>query len=412
MAVHIVNVTDARLAARRRLPRLFFDYIDGGSSSEATMRANEADFARHELRQRVLVDVRERDPSAAFLGQTHALPLALGPVGFTGLFWRSGELAAAAAAERAGVAFSLSNFAIATIGEVRARSAGPLYVQLYALHDRGLMEALVDDAERHRADALILTVDTAVTAVRERDERNGFRSIGRITPRLALQFARRPRWCASVLSGGLPQVGVARGRPELGRDVLAQSGNLARQIDQGLTWADLAWLRVRWRGRLVVKGILSAEDARRAAAAGADAIVVSNHGGRQLDGAPSSVAVLPEIAAAVGHEIEVLLDGGIRRGSQIVKALALGAHGVLLGRAYAYGLAAAGEAGVLRVIEALGAELDVTMALMGVTSVTAIRQGGKDLLREAGVRWHWETAGQGGAPWAGADPALAAEGMR
>ena len=407
----IVNVADARRAARRRLPRIFFDYIDGGSSSETTMRANEADFDRYELRQRVLVDVRERDSTAMFLGQTHALPLALGPVGFTGLFWRSGELAAAAAAEQAGVAFSLSNFAIATVGDVRARSAGPLYVQLYALRDRSLMEALIDDAERHRADALILTVDTAVTGVRERDERNGFRSVGRITPGLALQFALRPRWCMSVLSGGLPQVGVARGRPELGRGVLAQSGSLARQIDQGLTWADLAWLRARWRGRLAVKGIMSAEDARRAAAAGADAIVVSNHGGRQLDGAASSVAVLPEVAAAVGHEVEVLLDGGIRRGAQIVKALALGAHGVLLGRAYIFGLAAAGEEGVLRVIEALGAELDISMALMGVTSIAAIRQGGKDLLRASGGPWHRETA-EGGTPWADTGPMPVAEGSR
>jgi len=390
MATRFVNVAEARLAARRRLPRIFFDYIDGGAASEATMRANEADFARHELRQRVLVDVRERDLSATFLGRSHALPLALGPVGFTGLFWNSGELAAAAAAERAGVAFSLSSFAIATIGEVRARSAGPLYAQLYALRDRDLMEALLDDAERHGADALILTVDTAVTAVRERDERNGFRSLDRITPRLALQFASRPAWCASVVAGGLPQVGIARGRPDLGRGVLAQSGNLARQIDQGLTWPDLAWLRARWRGRLVIKGILSAEDARRAAAAGADAIVVSNHGGRQLDGAPSTIASLPEVAAAVGHEVEVLLDGGIRRGAQIVKALALGAHGVLLGRSYAYGLAAAGEAGVRRVIEAMAAELGATMALMGLTSIDDVRAGGRDLLREAGARWNQE----------------------
>ena len=384
--MRIVNVADARLAARRRLPRIFFDYIDGGAAGEGTMRANETDFDRFELRQRVLVDVRERDLTATFLGRTHALPLALGPVGYTGLFWRSGEIAAAAAAARAGVPFSLSNFAIATIGEVRAASQGPIYAQLYVLRDRGLMETLLDDAARHGADAVILTVDTAVTAVRERDERNGFRSLQRITPAIAVQFARRPLWCASVLSGGLPQVGAARGRPELGRGVLAQSGALARQIDQGLVWSDLEWLRRRWKGRLVVKGVMSVEDARAATGAGADAIVVSNHGGRQLDGGSSSIAMLPDIARAVGEEIEVLLDGGIRRGAQIAKALALGAHGVMLGRAYAFGLAAEGERGVTRVIEGIAAELSVTMALMGVTSIPQLREGGRELLREVGAR--------------------------
>jgi len=376
-----VNVADARLLARRRLPRIFFDYIDGGASAEATLRANEADFDRHGLRQRVLVDVRDRDVSANFLGRTHALPFVLGPVGFTGLFWPAGEIAAATAAARAGIGFSLSHFAIATLADIRTRSTGPLYAQLYALKDRAMIEALVEQAERQGADALILTVDTAVTGIRERDDRNGFRSLDRLTPGLALRLARKPRWCMQMLAAGMPQVGVARGRPEFGRGVLAQARSLARLIDPGLTWADLGWLRARWPGWLAVKGILCADDARRAVAAGADAVIVSNHGGRQLDGASSTVAVLPEIAAAVGHEVEVLLDGGIRRGTHVAKALALGANGVLLGRAYAYGLAAAGEAGVARVIEAIGAELSVTMALMGVASVAELRAGGRDLLR-------------------------------
>ncbi len=347
------------------------------------MRANEADYDRVGLRQRVLVDVRERDLSANFLGRTHALPFALGPVGFTGLFWRAGEMAAAAAAANANIAFSLSHFAIATLADIRAGGEGALYAQLYALRDRSLVEAHIEQAERHGADALILTVDTAVTGIRERDDRNGFRSLDRLTPGLALRLARKPRWCAQMLAGGLPQVGVARGRPEYGHGVLAQARNLARQIDPGLTWADLGWLRARWRGRLAVKGILAADDARRAVAMGADAVIVSNHGGRQLDGASSTIAALPGIAAAVGHEIEVLLDGGIRRGTHIAKALALGANGVLLGRAYAYGLAAAGGAGVARVIDLLGTELGVTMALMGVTSVAELRAGGRDLLRAA-----------------------------
>ena len=382
MSPPLITVEDVRRRARCRLPKIFFDYIDGGSFSEGTMRANEDDFAHYALAQRVLVDVRERDLTTSFLGRTHALPFGLGPVGYTGLFAKDGELAAARAAEAAGIPFCLSNFAIATVAEVRRASRGPLGMQLYVLHDRGMMEALMAASEAAGVDALVLTVDTAVTPVRERDLRNGFRGLTHITPRLALQFARRPRWSAGVLAHGLPQVGVARGRPEYSVGVLAQSGALARQIEQGLTWTDLRWLRDRWKGRLVVKGILSVEDARRAVAAGADAIVVSNHGGRQLDGAPSTVSMLPGISAAVGRDVEVLLDGGIRRGAQIVKALALGAHGVLLGRAYAYGLAAGGEAGVTAVIEILRREIDLTLALMGVTSVRQLRDGGPEFLIE------------------------------
>ena len=378
------TVEDARQAARRNLPKIFFDYIDGGSFSESTVRANVADFDRYALEQRVLVDVRERDLSTSYLGRTHALPFGLGPVGYTGLFFRQGELAAARAAEAAGIPFCLSNFAIATVDEVRKVSAGPLYMQLYVLHDRSMMETLLEASVRAGVDALVLTVDTAVTPARERDERNGFRGLTRVTPGLALQFATRPRWCAELLRGGLPQVGVARGRPEFGRGVLAQSGFLARQIEQGLTWSDLAWLRERWTGRLVVKGILCADDARRAVDSGADAIVVSNHGGRQLDYAPSTIAMLPAIAEAVGREIDVLLDGGIRRGTQIVKALALGARGVLLGRAYAYGLAAGGPAGAAAVIEILRREVDLTLALMGITSIQQLRAGGRDLLIDRG----------------------------
>ena len=380
----LVTVEDARQAARRNLPKIFFDYIDGGSFSETTLRANVADFDRYALQQRVLTDVRERDLSTTYLGRTHALPFGLGPVGYTGLFSRTGEIAAARAAQAAAIPFCLSNFAIATVEEVRKASTGPLYMQLYVLKDRSMMEALLDASVKVGVEALVLTVDTAVTPAREQDERNGFRALTRVTPRLALQFATRPRWCMEVLRGGLPQVGVARGRAEFGRGVLAQSGYLARQIEQGLTWADLAWLRERWRGQLVVKGILCADDAKRAVNSGADAIVVSNHGGRQLDHAPSSIAMLPAIAKAVGREIGVIFDGGIRRGTQIVKALALGAHGVLLGRAYAYGLAAGGEAGVVATIEILRREVDLTLALMGLTSIRQLREGGCDLLVD---RW-------------------------
>lgn len=379
----ILTVADARCAARRRLPRIFFDYIDGGSFSETTLRANATAFERYALEQRVLVDVRERDLSTTFLGRTHAVPFGLGPVGFTGLFAGRGERLAARAAAAAGAPFCLSNFAIATLDDVRHVSQGPLYAQLYILRDRDLMETLIATAERTGVEALILTVDTAVTGVRERDDRNGFRSLTSITPRLALQFAMRPRWCVDVLRHGMPQVGIVRDRADYGRGALEQAGKLSRQIEQGLTWADLAWLRERWRGKLVVKGVLAADDARRARDLGADAIVVSNHGGRQLDGAPATLSVLPAIADAVGREIEVLFDGGVRRGVHIIKALALGARGVFLGRAYAFGLAAGGEAGVSRILDHLTAEISVTLALMGLRSIQDLREGGPALLRDA-----------------------------
>ncbi len=378
----ILTVGDARRLAERRLPKIFFDYIDGGSFSETTLRANETDFDRYALEQRVLVDVTDRSLETTYLGRAHARPFALGPVGFTGLFHRRGEIAAARAAQATDIPFCLSNFAIATLEDVRVASRGTLYAQLYILRDRSLMEAMVAAAERCRVEALILTVDTAVTGVRERDERNGFRSLTGVTPGLALQFVARPRWFAGVLAGGLPQVGIVRDRSDFGRGALQQAAKLSQQIEQGLTWADLAWLRRRWRGRLVVKGILSADDARRARDVGADAVLVSNHGGRQLDGAPSTVSVLPEIVAAVGGEIDVLFDGGLRRGTQIVKALALGAHGVFLGRSYVYGLAAEGEDGVRRVLDLLSTEVSVTLALMGLRSIAELREGGRALLRE------------------------------
>ena len=381
--MRLINVADARQAARRRLPKIFFDYIDGGASSETTLRANEADYDRFALRQRVLVDVAERSLATTFLGRTHALPFGLGPVGYTGLFAHQGEIQAARAAAASGIPFSLSNFGIATLDDVRAASACALYAQIYVLRDRDETNRTIDRAAKAGAEALIVTLDTAVTGSRERDERNGFRGLTHVTPRLALQFAAHPRWCASVLGGGLPEVGIARGRPEYGRGLLAQSGHLARLIDSSLTWSDLASIRQRWAGRLVLKGILTAEDARRAVGIGADAIVVSNHGGRQLDHAPSTVSALPGIAGAVGQEIEVLVDGGIRRGTQIVKALALGAHGVLLGRAYAYALAADGERGVRTIVERLAAEVSVTLALMGLRSIDELRAGGRDLLIDA-----------------------------
>lgn len=377
----IVNVEDARLKARRRLPRIFFDYVDGGAFGEETLRANRRDFENWTLRQRVLVDASRRDLTTNFLGTTNSLPFMLGPIGFLGLYAGHGEVLAAQAAHAAGIPLCLSTFSIKSIIELRRQTAGPLHFQLYVLTDRAICDDLLDQAREAGVDTLYLTVDTAITAVRERDVRNGFRSLTRIGPGLAVRLLARPRWCLDMLHAGAPRVGAVQHRAEFGRGVLEQAGNLSRRIDTTLSWKDVEWLRARWKGRLVLKGILSVEDALMARDAGADAIVVSNHGGRQLDGAPSTISMLPEIVEALDGSLEVMLDGGIRRGADIVKALALGASGALLGRAYVYGLGAAGGAGVSRIITHLAEEVDITLALMGMTSITELKQRGSAALR-------------------------------
>ena len=371
------NIEDLRRLAGRRLPRIFFDYVDGGSNSELTRAANESDFARWRLRQHVLRDVSARDLSTSFLGADHALPLMLGPLGFLGMCGRRGEVAAAKAAGRAGVPSCISAFAIRPIDEVTRENPGvTIYSQLYVLQDRALTETLIARAEAAGAKALFLTVDTAVTPARERDVRNGFRNLTRPTLRQWANMLSRPSWCRDVIRDGMPEVGHARAAG-FGRGVMEQAGNLARQIDPALTWADVDWLRRRWPGKLVIKGILEPEDARRAVDAGADGIVVSNHGGRQLDGASSTIMALPAIAEAVGARLDVLVDGGFRRGWHIALALALGASAVSIGRPYAWGLAAGGEAGVARAIALLAGELDSTLALMGLRSVAALRAAGR-----------------------------------
>lgn len=379
--MRIANVEDARLAARRRLPKIFFEYIDGAAFSEQTARANTADFDQWLVDQRVLCDVAVRDLTTTFLGETRALPFMLGPVGFSGLFAPHGEILAARAAHAAGVPYCLSNFAITSLEALRAATPGPLWFQLYVMRDRTLVEAFIRRAEAARCEALCVTVDTAVGGVRERDNRNGFRSLTRMTPGMALALLTKPAWCARILAAGMPRIGNMADRPEYGTQVLEQATRLAQQVDSAFTWADMQAIRQRWTGKLVIKGILSARDAQRAAEAGADAIVVSNHGGRQLDCSPSTISVLPEIVAAVGDRVDVLLDGGVRRGAHVVKALALGAKGILLGRAYAYGLGAGGEAGVADVIRMIATEIDVTIGHMGVTSIGQLRREGRALLR-------------------------------
>lgn len=375
-----VNIDDYRILARRRLPKIFFDYIDGGSFDERTMQANRSDFACFELKQNVLVEPQAQDLSTHYLGKRHPLPFMLGPVGFLGLYSGKGEQKAVRAAHAAGIPFCLSTFSIASLADLRAETTGPLHFQLYVLEDRSLCEEFLQAAESAGVDTLFVTVDTAITGIRERDVRNGFRSLTRVTPGLFTRLALRPRWLADIASAGMPSVRAIEHRAEFGRGALEQAANLSRGIDKTLSWKDIAWLRERWTGKLVIKGILAADDAVKARDIGCDAIVISNHGGRQLDGASSTIRALASIRAAVGPDFCLMLDGGIRRGTDIIKAVGLGADGMMLGRAYAYGLSAAGEAGVRDVISILEREISISLALMGVTSIDDLKRQGSNVV--------------------------------
>lgn len=379
----LANIDDMRARARRKLPKLFFDYIDGAAFSETTARRNRSDFDGLVLRQRVLRDVSTRSLATTVLGRPVAMPVALGPVGFSGLFAAQGEIQAARAAHAAGLPYCLSSFAIADLAQLRAATEGPLWLQLYVLKDRDLAARMIRDALDCGVETLCVTVDTPVGGLREKDVRNGFRSATKVTPRMALMLATKPGWCARILRRGIPQIGSLAGLPGYGSNALEQAARLAGHIDAAMTWEDIAWIRELWPHKLLLKGILAPEDAELARQVGADGVIVSNHGGRQLDGTVSTIAALPEVVSAVGTEMTVLMDGGIRRGSDVLKALALGADGVLLGRAYAYGLAAAGQAGVAQVLEMIGTEMDVQLAQMGLCDLTALKGSGQTYITRA-----------------------------
>jgi L-lactate dehydrogenase (cytochrome) len=378
----LVNIYDLREAARRRLPRMMFGYVDGASYSERTAAANIADFNRWNFVQRVLVDIAARDLSTTIMGQPSKLPFMLGPTGFAGLLARRGEVQAARAADAAGIPFALSNAAICGVDEVSAASRRPIWYQLYCMRDAGVNRAIMDRAAAAKCPVLVLTVDASLLAKRERDVRNNFITSPKLSAAQFLDFALHPRWAVDVGLGPKPMFGNLKDLPGAGDDIFAQANFVGGQLDLSLTWKDAAAIRAYWKGKLVIKGIMSVADAREAVAVGADGIVVTNHGGRQLDGAVSSIRMLPAIAAAVGDRVEVLFDGGIRRGQHIATALALGAHACLIGRAFLYGLGARGQAGVALAIEMLRAELDTTLGLMGVTAIDQIRgQADKLLVR-------------------------------
>ncbi|MBE2241450.1 MAG: L-lactate dehydrogenase [Burkholderiaceae bacterium] len=368
------TAADWRALARRRLPRFLFDYVDGGAGDERTLAANEAAFAAVQLRQRVLVDVSQVDTRSQMAGQACALPLALAPVGLAGMMARRGEVQAARAAQAAGVPFTLSTVGICPLAEVSAATGAAPWFQLYMLRDRGAVRALLDAAWAGGCRTLVFTVDLPATGLRWRDVRNGMTAGGAGAARLrARQVLARPGWVRDVALAGKPlSFGSLSAQVPGGRDLNAFKAWVDAQFDPGVTWKDIAWLRGQWKGRLLLKGILDADDARAAVASGADGIVVSNHGGRQLDSAPASIAALPAIARAVGAQTEVLMDGGVRSGTDIFKALALGARGVLIGRPWVWALAAQGEAGVTQLLAHWQRELRLTMTLAGVTRIVDI----------------------------------------
>ena len=367
-----INLADVRELARRRMPRLFFDYIDGGSHGEITMRANRADFEALRLAPRVLRDVGTVGLATRFWGQDHALPLMLAPVGYLGLYGYRGDIAAGRAAAAAGIPVGISTFSIAAFEDVAGESGGRAACQFYVFRDRALTRDMLDRARAAGIGTIIVTVDTPVTPLRERDERNGFRKLTSLGPGHLFDMALHPRWSLDMLRYGRMEVANVA-RYNLGQGVMETTGRLAREIDPALTFDDLAWLRAEWQGRLQLKGVMHPADALRCAAIGVDGLIVSNHGGRQLDQSPSTIAALPAIRRAVGPDLELVLDSGVRRGADIVLALALGADAVGIGRPYAFGVGAAGEAGVAKVIDLLAQELRSSLALVGATSIDELK---------------------------------------
>ena len=369
---HITCIEDLRQLHKRRVPKAFFDYADRGSYSEDTLRANHADLQEIKFRQRILVDVSRRDLSTKILGEPAAMPLILAPVGLLGMQHGDGEIHACRAAQAAGIPFTQSTMSICSIEDIAAAVDKPFWFQLYVMKDRGFIKSLIERAIAAKCSALVLTVDLQVIGQRHADIKNGMTVPPEWSLSKLFDFATKPAWVAGVLRGKRRTFGNLAGHLKVSDDITSLSTWINSQFDTSLNWKDIDWIRSIWPGKLILKGILDVEDAEIAAKTGAQALVVSNHGGRQLDGAPSSIAVLPEIVDTVGSQMEIMFDGGIRSGQDVMRALALGAKSCMIGRAYAYGLGAGGQEGVAEAINVLAKELTTTMGLCGVNTIAEI----------------------------------------
>jgi L-lactate dehydrogenase (cytochrome) len=368
----ITNIEDLRVLAQQRVPRMFYDYADSGSWTESTYRANESDFAKIKLRQRVAVNMEGRSTATKMIGIDCKMPVAIAPTGLTGMQHADGEILAAQAAEKFGVRFTLSTMSICSIEDLAARTTQPFWFQLYVMRDRDFIERLIDRAKAAKCDALVLTLDLQILGQRHKDLKNGLSAPPKLTVANILNMMTKPRWCLGMLGTPRRQFGNIVGHVKGVSDMANLSAWTAEQFDPQLNWGDVEWIKKRWGGKLIIKGIQDVEDAQLAADSGADALIVSNHGGRQLDGAQSSIEALPAIAAEVGSRIEVHMDGGIRSGQDVLKAWALGARGTYIGRAFLYGLGAMGGEGVTRALQIIHKELDLTMAFCGRTKIADV----------------------------------------
>jgi L-lactate dehydrogenase (cytochrome) len=371
----ITCIEDLRRVASKRVPRMFLDYVEAGSWTESTLRANREDFERIRLKQKVAVNLESRTIRSRMIGEEVAMPVALAPIGLEGMVHPDGEILAARAAEKFGVPFILSTMSICSIEDVAANTKRPFWFQLYVMRDRDFIGRLIDRAKAAKCSALILTLDLQILGQRNIDLKNGLTAPPKPTVANLLNLATKPRWCMAMLGTRRRGFGNIVGHVKGVEDMTSLGAWTAEQFDPRLNWGDVEWIKKRWGGKLVLKGILDADDAKRARESGADAIIVSNHGGRQLDGAPSSISALPPIVDAVGSNLEVWMDGGIRSGQEVLKAVALGAKGTLIGRAFVYGLGAYGEAGVTQCLQLIARELDLTMAFTGRTDIATVDRG-------------------------------------
>jgi L-lactate dehydrogenase (cytochrome) len=371
----ITNIEDLRVLAKKRVPRMFYDYADSGSWTESTYRANESDFQRIKLRQRVAVNMENRSTATTMVGVDVQMPVAIAPTGLTGMQHADGEILAAKAAEAFGIPFTLSTMSICSIEDIAANTRAPFWFQLYVMRDRDFIERLIDRAKAARCGALMLTLDLQILGQRHKDLKNGLSAPPKLTLPNLLNMMTKPRWCLGMLGTSRRQFGNIVGHVKGVGDMGSLSEWTAKQFDPQLNWGDVEWIKKRWGGKLILKGIQDVEDARLAADSGADALIVSNHGGRQLDGAQSSIEALPAIVAAVGSRIEVHMDGGIRSGQDVLKAWALGARGTYIGRAFLYGLGAMGQEGVTKALQIIHKELDLTMAFCGHTRIGNVGHG-------------------------------------